>query len=328
MSTEVKDTFDSFVKAPVWFPAFQAALPRMDGKIVAVTGCTQGIGWVCAKACAEQGARVIMVNRKSERSEQAVQELQRLVPYPRATLVTCDLLSFASVRAAAEQLRSELADTGLDVLCNNAGIAATKDEATEDGCDTQAQANHLSHFLLTAELWPLLEKAAGLHGEARVVHQTSGLRKGPLERKYFEKKGGDLGGDEGRFPRYNQSKLANVAFTYALRDRTARAGSKVKCLVADPGTSKTSMGLSVVADGGAPLEWGKALWQMSQHVEDGAMGLLRCCVDDDVQSGGLYGPNGSVGPANLQGEEAAADEAARDLLWQVSEEVTGASFRL
>ena len=101
------------------------------------------------------------------------------------SLVECDLMSFDSVRKAGAQLRGELAN-GLDVLCNNAGVMTVKDEATVDGCDTQMQTNHLSHFLLTAEVWTLLEKAASLRGEARVVNHscsitaTIDLRKEPL----------------------------------------------------------------------------------------------------------------------------------------------------
>eukprot|EP00971_Amphidinium_carterae_P014548 287188-Amphidinium_carterae.1 len=56
------------------------------------------------------------------------------------------------VKQTAQELKKSLGSTGLDVLCNNAGIMATKDEATADGCDTQMQTNHLSHFLLTAEV--------------------------------------------------------------------------------------------------------------------------------------------------------------------------------
>merc|ERR1719454_2525223 len=99
-------------------------------------------------------------------------------------------MSFAAVKETAQKLKEELGDSGLDVLCNNAGIMATKDEATVDGCDTQMQTNHLSHFLLTAELWPLLEKAAELRGEARVVNHSSMARKGkPLEAQYLGKNG-------------------------------------------------------------------------------------------------------------------------------------------
>ena len=73
---------------------------------------------------------------------------------------------------------TDLCKDGLDVICNNAGIMALKDQATIDGFDIQMQTNHLSHFLLTKELLPLLEIAAEKRGEARIVNHTSISRYG------------------------------------------------------------------------------------------------------------------------------------------------------
>ena len=70
------------------------------------------------------------------------------------------------------------------------------------GYDTQMQTNHLSHFLLTKELFPLLEKAAKAKGEARVVNHSSSARKmpsTPLQSKYLGKNGGNLGGNGNSF---------------------------------------------------------------------------------------------------------------------------------
>jgi len=92
--------------------------------------------------------------------------------------VECDLRSFASVEAAAKRV-AELCPEGVHVLANNAGVMALPDEATGDGFDVQMQTNHLSHFLLTRELMPLLERAAEADGEARVVNHSSGARMFP-----------------------------------------------------------------------------------------------------------------------------------------------------
>ena len=119
-----------------------------------------------------------------------------------AAHVDCDLTSFASVRAAATKVQELVGDSGLDVLCCNAGVMALKDQATTDGYDVQMQTNHLSHFLLAKELYPALEKAADLRGEARVVSHSSLSRKMPNDpmtaenaAKYLGKNGGNLGGD-------------------------------------------------------------------------------------------------------------------------------------
>jgi len=58
----------------------------------------------------------------------------------------------------------------------------------------QMQTNHISHFLLTREVFPLLEKAAEQRGEARIVNHSSMARKGkPLDAKYLGQNGGNLG---------------------------------------------------------------------------------------------------------------------------------------
>ncbi len=66
------------------------------------------------------------------------------------------------------------------------------DEASSDGYNREVQINYLSHFLLAAELMPLLEKAAEVGQQARVVTHSSLLRAWPsrtLEAKYFERNG-------------------------------------------------------------------------------------------------------------------------------------------
>ena len=114
---------------------------------------------------------------------------------------------------------------------------ALKDIATEDGYDIQMQTNHLSHFLLAKDLYPL-ERAASRNGEARVVSHSSGARHMPRvpiagNAKYLEKNGGNLGGDSSsmfcggaRWIRYHMTKLANSVFTQALHQRLQSAGSE------------------------------------------------------------------------------------------------------
>lgn len=85
----------------------------------------------------------------------------------------------------------------LNVLDMHTGVMALEDKATVDGYDLQIQTNHLSHFLLVKDIFPLLEKAAEVDGEARVVTHTSIARHGgALKAKYFGKNGGNLGGKD------------------------------------------------------------------------------------------------------------------------------------
>lgn len=319
---------------PVWFQDFEAKLPSLEGKVVCITGCTTGTGYICARTVARKGAHVVMLNRKSERSEQAEQKILSEVPNAKVTSVDCDLQSFQSVRAAAKTIQIEFAETGIDVLCNNAGVMALADVATKDGYDVQMQTNHLSHFLLTRELMPLLEKAASLRGEARIVNHSSGARKRPfkpLDGKYFGKNGGNLGGNGNsmffggaRWQRYQQSKLANAVFMLGLHDRLQATGSKVKALCAAPGLTATNLQVTANQEDGFGSTW---IMRWAQAAEDGTMSLLQCCVGQGVQSGEMYEPSGrarlSGPPKKTMLEAGSTDPTSRQILWTESEKACG-----
>lgn len=85
----------------VYYGEFFKGLPKMDGKVVAVTGSTTGTGFVCARDCAKLGATVVMLNRESERVDAALKSIREEVPDAKVSAVPCDLTSFASVREAA-----------------------------------------------------------------------------------------------------------------------------------------------------------------------------------------------------------------------------------
>ena len=233
-----------------WFGEFEAALPAtLKGKVICVTGCTSGTGLVLAEVCAARGAKVVMLNRSSKRADDALAEVRRVAKKNKKdaqniALVPCDLQDFQSVRTAAAALHHKCKD-GIDVLCNNSGVVALPNVPTTDGFAGEIQANHLGHFLLTAEVWPLLERAAKARGDSRVVNHTSsasqlvwapffhGLRQG-VQTRFFESDMNNVGHPTsfiGRAQRCSESKYANIVFTYAL----ATKQSIVKSLCAHPG---------------------------------------------------------------------------------------------
>ena len=273
----------------------------MSGKVVAITGTTSGTGFVCARELARKGATVILLNRASERSEQAHKSLQDSVPNGTFDPVDCDLQSFASVQKAMDEIKSKY--DVVDVLVNNAGVMALKDQATEDGYDVQMQTNVLSHFLIAKELFPLMKKST----QARIVNHSSMARLGaPHKMEYFEKKGGNLGGDgteqenlsfQGpRWERYHQTKLANATFTYGLKEKLEEHGiTNVLSLLAHPGLALTQLQVTTAADGG--MDGGSNLMNQAQSAEDGATGIIRASMDQEAKSGAdlqiLIDPGGS-----------------------------------
>lgn len=302
----------------------------MTGKVVIITGTTSGTGYVCAKEVAKKGATVVLLNRKSERAENAFQQLKTELPDGKFDLIICDLQSFESVRNAAESIKTKY--EVVDVLVNNAGVMALPDQATPDGYDVQMQTNVLSHFLLTKELFPLLKKS----DEGRIVNHSSMARLGPpLASEYFEKKGGDLGGDgtedenfsfQGpRWMRYHQTKLANAAFTYGLKNKLEAANiSNVIPLLAHPGLANTQLQVTSASVGG--MDGKSDFMNMAQSAEDGAAGIIRAAMDPKAKSGDFYGPSGQGWngfPEQLTPEDLLFDESNLNINWEGCEKAVG-----
>ena len=326
---------------------FTRSLPNLSGKVFAVTGTSVGsLGFATVKTLLEKGARIICLNRwdaASDKGKEFINALKALGS-DAVLLVRCDLLDLTSVRAAAAEVRAmlELADChGLDALFNNAGIMAMADERTKEGFEIQMLTNHTSHFLLTKLLLPELERAAERTGEARIVNITSEGRKGPpfndLNPKSFQRnvpKGG-LGNDTpvGRLARYQQSKLANCAFTYALDEKLRSKNSKVKALLCHPGLSASNLQVATAQDSDclsfllALLAWGM------QSLQDGSVAGIRCLCDADLASGSFLGPTQGMGwmrgPPELITPEAKLKSSKNlDTLWAESEAAVGERFEI
>ncbi len=301
----------------------------MTGKVVAITGTTSGTGYVCAREVARKGATVILLNRDSERSKKSYQQLLEEVPSGKFDPIACDLQNFDSVKNTVKEIKAKY-DT-IDVLVNNAGVMALKDEPTVDGYDAQVQTNNISHFLLTKELFPLMKNSK----ESRIVNHSSQARLGgPLEMKYFEKNGGNLGGNgteeenqnfQGpRWERYHQTKLANCAFTYGLKNKLEEAGiTNVIPLLAHPGLSLTNLQVTTAADGG--MESNSGLMAQAQSAEDGATGIIRAAMDPNVKPGDFFGPaEGWTGfPEKLTPEDYLYSDTNIRINWEGCEKAVG-----
>jgi NAD(P)-dependent dehydrogenase (short-subunit alcohol dehydrogenase family) len=329
---------------PKWFGDFEGNLPSLAGKRIAITGTTSGTGYVAAFTCAKKGAEVFLLNRLSERSTKSAQLLRKECPTATFHEIACDLQDLASVRKAAAELKGICPE--LDVLANNAGVMAQPDQATKEGFDVQMQTNHLSHFLLVKELMPLFQAAVASKGEARIVNHSSVARYGgPLLEEYFQKKGGNLGGDgtDAKFLRYHHSKLANIVFTYALADRLkAKGETGIKVLCCAPGIADTSLYASTNLCIFRYCSCVLGCFVTSQTAEDGTMPLLTCIAGPSVESADMITPslggdkNESVGPVRTQrrsespskDDAVCQDKGAQELLWKASEAAIGEPFVL
>jgi len=95
-------------------------MKSLEGKTAVITGSSRGLGLAIAKACAEQGANVVLAARTEATLHSAVAEL-RSQGYKVEGLV-CDTAKLEDVERLAQG--AVLAFGSLDVWINNAGISA------------------------------------------------------------------------------------------------------------------------------------------------------------------------------------------------------------
>jgi NAD(P)-dependent dehydrogenase (short-subunit alcohol dehydrogenase family) len=119
---------------------------RLNGKIAIITGATLGIGRATAERFAAEGAKLVLVARRTELGE----ELVSLLGKDKATFVTGDV---ADPATAAEAVAVATTLGGLDVLVNNAGIDFTSDllETALEDVRRVLEVNFIGAFLMLKE---------------------------------------------------------------------------------------------------------------------------------------------------------------------------------
>src|SRR5467141_1551401 len=98
---------------------------KLDGRIAVVTGAGQGIGFACAEALGEAGAKIIIADRDPTAAEAGCGRL-RASGYD-AEVVVMDVTDSARVSEVADQLAARHGK--IDILVNNAGIARSETPA-------------------------------------------------------------------------------------------------------------------------------------------------------------------------------------------------------
>ena len=278
----------------------------MTGKTVLITGGTGGIGKATAIGLARAGARVGIVGRDATRGEAAAADIRSASGNPSVDVFTADMSSQAEVRRLAAEVLDRY--PRLDVLVNNVGGFWAHRRVTADGLEHTFAVNHLAGFLLTNLLLERLVASA----PARVVTVSSGAQS--MGRIDFD----DLQGARKYSGQraYNQSKLANVMFTFELARRLE--GTGVTANVLHPGVTRTAFGAE---DQAWYFTTGSGLARrFMKSPEQGAATPILLASSPEVEGvSGTYFANGKPKEANKLAYD--TDAAAR--LWRVSAELVG-----
>jgi NAD(P)-dependent dehydrogenase (short-subunit alcohol dehydrogenase family) len=283
----------------------------MAGTTCLITGATSGIGEVAARELARMGARVIVVGRSSERCAAALERIRAATGSAEVESFVADLSSQDEVRRLAEEVRRRC--PRLDVLLNNAGGMFLDRRESPDGIELTLALNHLSYFVLANELLPLLKAGT----PARIVNVASDAHKGvSIDFDDIQARRNYRG-----WRAYQQSKLANVLFTYELARRLE--GSGVTANTLHPGFVRTRFFADFDGWIGFITKLGARL--VAIDPEEGAKTSIYLASSPEVEgvSGEYF-----VKCRRAQSSPQSHDRAAAERLWGVSEELTGRAATL
>jgi NAD(P)-dependent dehydrogenase (short-subunit alcohol dehydrogenase family) len=185
-------------------------------RVCVLTGSTSGIGLASARFLAEEGAKVVISGRNSERVEQARKEAGA------ALGVVCDLAE----PGAPEELVSEaIAQLGrVDCLVNNVGEAyqASFEELTDLQWEEMWQLNVMSYVRAIRAVLPgMRERGSGV-----IVNVSSTAGKRPST----------------GMPNYSVTKAAVLSLSRLVAD--VYAGEGIRCNAVAPGPTATGAWLA------------------------------------------------------------------------------------
>ncbi|MXZ46618.1 MAG: SDR family NAD(P)-dependent oxidoreductase [Chloroflexi bacterium] len=281
-------------------------MPDARPRHVVLTGPTSGIGLEAARALAAAGARLTLVGRDEARLSALGAELGS------ADRVVADLSSLEQTRQAAAAIRDR--HDRIDVLINNAGGMFRQRTETAEGIESTLALNHLSPFVLTAELLPLLRAAAdgAPESEARIVNVASSAHRSSV---HWD----DIALEHGYslMRAYGQSKALMVMTTAELARRLD--GSGVMANSMHPGVVRTGIvqksghgliGSLIVLVGYAVLDRPKR----------GGSHLVHLALSREVAgvSGAYWNKRRVEEPS-----EEARDRANQERAWALSERLAG-----
>src|SRR6185437_15304940 len=264
----------------------------------------------------------VLAGRNRVKGAKSVAAILAEVPAAKISFEELDLANLGSIAAFADRMKSS--HRALEILVNNAGVMSPPErKISADGFELQFGTNYLGHFVLTAHLLPLLRAAQ----KPRVTTVSSGMHR--IGQINFD----DLQFEKRYRPAaaYVQSKLANLMFAFELQRRSDAKGWGLLSTAAHPGFALTDLIPNGPGTKGLNYQFSRVLALfLSQSPAEGALPTLFAATAAEARPGGYYGPNGTfelIGtPGVARSSRRAQDKVVAQRLWDVSEQLTGATF--
>ena len=128
----------------------------LEGKTVAVSGSTGGIGRELCDYLASLGASLILIDRNAGRSDAHRADLAEKYKTP-VKCVIADMEDISSVKTACAELEKD----PIDVLILNAGAYKIPRRICDTGYDNAFQINFVSPYYMTKRLLPVIRARKG-----------------------------------------------------------------------------------------------------------------------------------------------------------------------
>lgn len=203
----------------------------LDGKVVAITGASRGIGAATAREFAALGAKVVLLARSRDAIAGLAGEIGE-----QALAVPCDVARYWEVEAAFNAASQTFG--GLDVVINNAGVIEPVARIEDTDPDAWGQVIDINLKGTFNGIRAALPHMAGRGGT--ILNISSGAATNPLE----------------GWSHYCASKAAALMLTRSVHKEMADKG--IRALGLSPGTVATQMQVEIKATGMNPvaaLEW-------------------------------------------------------------------------
>jgi retinol dehydrogenase 14 len=203
----------------------------MANRIVVITGATSGIGLAVATLLLEQGFDVFGVG-SSARVVLVEAELKNKFPNRLIRFFQTDMSMMANVRELGKAIvatMSDVGETSLYALINNAGGVVSSYQLTKENIEYQFALNHLSTLVLTRELLEPLQGGMVLFTGSNSHHHAKIHWRNLYYKRFYW-----------IFGPYRQSKLANLLTAKKLNE--ILRPQRIQAYVVDPGLVKTAIG--------------------------------------------------------------------------------------
>ncbi|KAF9812432.1 hypothetical protein IEO21_06235 [Rhodonia placenta] len=204
-------------------------IPDLRGRVFIVTGGSSGIGYATVQHLVRRGGRVYMAARNEEKARTAIDHLEPEPGVEEVCFLKLDLSDPREARKAALEFISK--ERRLDVLSR----AVRTRRLTKDTGKLDALYSHISPFVFTMSLLPLLEETAKhSQSDVRVVNVSSDgimfLKRGIRFRNlddFNDEHNGEFAPDLARY--------SNILFTKALQKRLNARNVPILALALNPG---------------------------------------------------------------------------------------------